>query len=65
VIYSSWLQGKAVNCGEFRNAGAIDHVVMVEQDIPSVSYSGIPAAFLGIFEPVRDMFVFQFGCQAK
>ncbi|HAH32275.1 MAG TPA: excinuclease ABC subunit A [Elusimicrobia bacterium] len=56
VLHASWLKKSPVNCVEFRVVGAIDHLVMVEQDIPAVSYSGIPATFLGIFEPLRDMF---------
>ena len=56
VICASWRKKDPVNCAEFRVTGALDHIVMVEQDIPAVSYSGIPATFLGIFEPLRDMY---------
>ena len=56
VIHASWLKGSPVNCAEFRVAGDIGQIVLVEQDIPPASYAGIPATFLGIFEPLRDMF---------
>jgi excinuclease ABC subunit A len=56
VIHASWLKGGPANCAGFRVAGDIAQMVMVEQDIPPAAGPGIPATFLGIFEPIRDMY---------
>ncbi|PIU17626.1 MAG: excinuclease ABC subunit A, partial [Elusimicrobia bacterium CG08_land_8_20_14_0_20_59_10] len=56
VISASWHKGGPVNCAQFRLAGPLERLVLVEQEIPPAASPSIPATFLGIFEALRDMF---------
>jgi excinuclease ABC subunit A len=56
VLWSSHLQKRPVKCRGIKWGKVFAGVAMVEQDAPPQPQTGIPASFLGIFDPFKKMF---------
>ncbi|HEY3452341.1 MAG TPA: excinuclease ABC subunit UvrA [Myxococcales bacterium] len=56
VLHSSFVQGRAVGCARIDGLEQFQSVVLVDQQSLSGGPWSTPATYLGIFDPIRDLF---------